>query len=307
MQWAKQKQSGFTIVELLIVIVVIAILAAITIVAYNGIQNRAKASAAQAAVSQAAKKIALYAAEHNDQYPTQAELIDAGITDLSGLQYSGGGATFCITATSQNISYFQRNSTQPAAGACPGHGVNGGSVITNLVLNPSMETNINGWSPRYSATLTRSTTPAYNSGSLQVVTSGAVADEGVNLTVSTNSVSSGVVGDHTGSAYVRAPVGVALRIFVEEYTAANNYVGGAATAFTGTGNWQRVSAVRAVGTAGNKIAVNIRTNAAIVTTFHVDNVMVTTGNTLQTFANGDSEGWAWSGSAHSSTSTGPPL
>lgn len=36
------KQKGFTIVELLIVIVVIGILAAITIVAYNGIQTRAR-------------------------------------------------------------------------------------------------------------------------------------------------------------------------------------------------------------------------------------------------------------------------
>ena len=35
-------QRGFTIVELLIVIVVIGILAAITIVAYNGVQTRAK-------------------------------------------------------------------------------------------------------------------------------------------------------------------------------------------------------------------------------------------------------------------------
>lgn len=35
-------KSGFTIVELLIVIVVIGILAAITIVAYNGIQSRAR-------------------------------------------------------------------------------------------------------------------------------------------------------------------------------------------------------------------------------------------------------------------------
>lgn len=43
MQWAKQKY-GFTIVELLIVIVVIAILAAITIVAYNGIQTQARDS-----------------------------------------------------------------------------------------------------------------------------------------------------------------------------------------------------------------------------------------------------------------------
>ncbi len=38
-KWAKQ--TGFTIVELLIVIVVIGILAAIVIVAYNGVQTRA--------------------------------------------------------------------------------------------------------------------------------------------------------------------------------------------------------------------------------------------------------------------------
>lgn len=45
------KQRGFTIVELLIVIVVIAILAAISIVAYNGIQERAKMAKKEADMS----------------------------------------------------------------------------------------------------------------------------------------------------------------------------------------------------------------------------------------------------------------
>ena len=39
-----QKQTGFTIVELLIVIVVIAILATVTVVAFNGTQQRARLS-----------------------------------------------------------------------------------------------------------------------------------------------------------------------------------------------------------------------------------------------------------------------
>ena len=76
MQWAKQKQSGFTIIELLIVVVVIAILAAITIVAYNGIQDRAMNSSRISAAQSSYKLMMMYYAE-NGRYP---ELPDHPVT-----------------------------------------------------------------------------------------------------------------------------------------------------------------------------------------------------------------------------------
>lgn len=65
------KQRGFTIVELLIVIVVIAILAAISIVTYRGIQNRANVSAVQQDLV-TFKKQAMEFAVHEGRYPTLA-------------------------------------------------------------------------------------------------------------------------------------------------------------------------------------------------------------------------------------------
>ena len=54
------KNQGFTLVELLIVIVIIAILTVVSLVAYNGLQNQAKTSAAKSAADAVAKKAELY-------------------------------------------------------------------------------------------------------------------------------------------------------------------------------------------------------------------------------------------------------
>ena len=62
------RKAGFTIVELLIVIVVIGILAAIKIVAYNGIQVRARDNARIAKIQNIAKSIELYRVD-NGRYP----------------------------------------------------------------------------------------------------------------------------------------------------------------------------------------------------------------------------------------------
>jgi prepilin-type N-terminal cleavage/methylation domain-containing protein len=59
------KTRGFTIVELLIVVVIIAILAAITIVSYNGIQQRAKDTQLSNAVNQWEKILKMYKAQGN--------------------------------------------------------------------------------------------------------------------------------------------------------------------------------------------------------------------------------------------------
>lgn len=83
-----QKQTGFTIVELLIVIVVIGILAAITIVAYNGIQNRANDTTIQSDLSAFAKKVQLSAAD-SGVFPAAGAIRNAGTSTGSSTVFPG--------------------------------------------------------------------------------------------------------------------------------------------------------------------------------------------------------------------------
>lgn len=79
-----KSRSGFTIVELLIVIVVIAILAAISIVAYNGIQSRGKDSQTDTAVSQFKKALELYRVDES-VYPPACPTGDNAGCNVSNL------------------------------------------------------------------------------------------------------------------------------------------------------------------------------------------------------------------------------
>lgn len=72
---------GFTIVELLIVIVVIGILATLTIVAYNGVTNRANTTSAQAAASTVAKKAEIYQTEEGSYPANLAALTSAAASE----------------------------------------------------------------------------------------------------------------------------------------------------------------------------------------------------------------------------------
>lgn len=73
------RQRGFTIVELLIVIVVIAILASITIVSYTGISQRAKTSHSLTTAEQVRTKAVIWNSML-DSYPDLAQLRTNSLT-----------------------------------------------------------------------------------------------------------------------------------------------------------------------------------------------------------------------------------
>jgi prepilin-type N-terminal cleavage/methylation domain-containing protein len=65
MKGITSRRQGFTVVEILIVIVVIAILAAITVVAYNGIQQRARVTIAQSEMRSVGQSAQIFRVEYN--------------------------------------------------------------------------------------------------------------------------------------------------------------------------------------------------------------------------------------------------
>lgn len=97
-----QKQTGFTIVELLIVIVVIAILAAVSVVAYNGIQTRARNSQLFSGVTAYTKAI------------TQYQAINSSLPTTSGCLGAGYPANECWNGVSGTVTVTSALDTQLA-------------------------------------------------------------------------------------------------------------------------------------------------------------------------------------------------
>ena len=90
-------KSGFTIVELLVVIVIIAILAAISVVVYNGVQNRATNNSRASTVTQYVKALKLYATQ-NGSYP-----MATAIGTATNIACFDGGIS-CWGAADQTLS-----------------------------------------------------------------------------------------------------------------------------------------------------------------------------------------------------------
>lgn len=133
MRYLSKRQAGFTIVELLIVIVVIGILAAITIVAYNGIQNRARNTSLISDLTSSAKQLRIDQTTNSLFPATIAEANNNnGLKASAGTTYSytvnnaANPQTFCLSATNGNQIYSVTQDGNPSGGGC-----------TNLALGAS--------------------------------------------------------------------------------------------------------------------------------------------------------------------------
>ena len=135
---AGYRQRGFTIVELLIVIVVIAILAAITVVAYNGIQTRAENTKTVQGVAQYVKAIRGYAALKGN-YPIE-----------TAFPCLGPSGTYCA----------RRSGT---ATTCTASG-NDGATATTIGFDAAMKEIMSGPLPELSSQILNCSGNTYSGG-----------------------------------------------------------------------------------------------------------------------------------------------
>lgn len=310
---------GFTIVELLIVIIVIAILAIIVIAAYNGVTQRAHAAAAEADANSLSKLLTV-SYSTNGTYPSDLTTVNNGrpMPSSDGTTYtyhpSNGNANFCSTITNGSTSYVVTDTAAtPTPGACPGDGLNGVPPITNYALDPDATSTTDfgqsgSGSSIAAATTSIDTTQVHHgttalkraiSGSGQTGAAVKIPSQGMKvLAGATMSWSFWVYSTRAGSIN---PWADAAKVSDGSYTACS----GSAVSIPANA-WTRVTATCTAPVDLYPTQVggyNLTVQSGDTVWF--DQYMVTTGSSVANYADGNTSGWVWNGTANNATSTGP--
>jgi general secretion pathway protein G len=135
----RQTRKGFTLIEILIVVIILGILAAIVIPQFTNASKDAKQSALVTMVQSLRSQIALFKLQHNDRLPGVNPLVDSGgpadavqatfwaqltqFTDLAGAPVAAKDATHVYGPYMQSIPTNPLNNSQTiASAAAPGVG-----------------------------------------------------------------------------------------------------------------------------------------------------------------------------------------
>ncbi len=313
--WAS-KQKGFTIVELLIVIVVIAILAAITIVAYNGIQNRAKSTSLQSSAAQAGKKIQASGPTNNDLYPqssifeTSASLAASDLnlppasnTNTYDYFVSDDRKSFCIsisdTTATPVASFAYTNYGQVVQGRC----------IKNLAINPSAETNTSSWT---SGQASQMPLPTSNENLFGVVSVQQVPTAAGSTYLYLSNTPVAANQPYSASVTVKNKSSASRTLFIglvwRDSTGAG--IGGqvnSSNATVATNQSTRISVNGSAPAGAVSVQLQMRNSGAVVGDIYAwDGALITDGSTADyPYYDGSSANWSWTGTAHASASFGP--
>lgn len=311
-------RRGFTLVELLIVIVVIAVLAAITVVAYRSISQKAQVAATQADLSQVATKLGTYFVD-NGTYPTL--LSDIGIKDNGDVTYyytydnSASPANWCVMATyNQDMSsnqYVSSVVSKPTSGSC---------TVTNLAINPSVESSTSNWNYYVNsgmASIAIGLTGGKSGSKFARVTWSSASTSpggGCYSRTGPGSINPGQV--YTYSMYVRPSQSQMIRTQLEWYNSSGvrlSTVYGASPVSVPAGQWTQITLTTTPAPTGSdNITVDGYSGAGganwqVGDTLDCDASMVTAGADLFNYADGNSVGWSWNGAVNGSSSSGPAL
>lgn len=320
--------SAFTIVELLIVIVIIGILAAITIVSYTGIQQKAVVASLTSDLANASQQLKIFQID-NGTFP--ANIIDCPVPAAGNAcvksspdttyQYTVNNGsnpqTFCITATKGTTSYKISNDSAPITGGCPGHGVGGIAPVTNYAANP----NAAGSSVAYFGSMGSS--PAPNTRT--------IASD--NSHSGTTSLKNNITGTGQLGITATTPTTTSLRVNAGEKVSWSFWVYStkAGSLYPYTEGVKVSDSSYTGGSGGSSISVAANTWTRIFGTFTpaidvyitqaggyslpvvagdiawADEFSISKTSQPINYADGDSLNWVWNGVINASTSTGPPL
>ena len=92
MTFKNRKQQGFTLVELLIVVIILGILAAVVIPQFNTAAGESKEAALASNLATVRQAIEMYKVQHDDAFPSGANNLEAltSATDIDGTINAAG-------------------------------------------------------------------------------------------------------------------------------------------------------------------------------------------------------------------------
>lgn len=112
---------GYTLVEVLLVILVIGILSTIFIVSYNGLTKKAVQSSIQSDLESSVGLLENYRIKHNNLFPIDIDDVDIKLSSGNNIDlYNQTGNSFCLQISNERIIYHIEYETMvPERGKCP--------------------------------------------------------------------------------------------------------------------------------------------------------------------------------------------